>query len=448
MSDPSPQPATPSGPSAPWAGPEGAGPEGAGLPERFLDGASPASRAAAIVFSAELLCFGPGVEALGAALAAEPQEPRLQLLMALLNLYGLDPGCQRQAGLLLEGLRGGAGLDPFGRGLLGSLLPWQAGDYGIALQRLETLSAATPDALLPLKLIEWLCFCRGQELHGPRLLDRALQLESSFSAHPDRLAIHSFALELCGRVEEAKETAETAIAARTDNAWADHTLAHVALRSGRLEEGLSVQQGRCHTWARTSAGLRVHNLWHLALLHLALGDGVAAEGVLEELLPPQRERPVEAVPLEPVPMEPLPVGELIDLIALGWRLELAGRPQEGLWQRLLPSLIGRLDEPLLPFLALHYAWALGRAEATEPLEHLLAGCRRAASAPLLEARWSWARGGLELVRGVAAAAAGRFGEARGLLLPRRDRLQFVGGSDAQVQVFSQTLDWLERQPHG
>jgi tetratricopeptide (TPR) repeat protein len=375
------------------------------------------------------------VEVILTAVAAEPDEPRLQLLAAVLQLYALDPAGQRQAAVHLAAARAASGgLDRFGGELLEALSLWQAGEYGLALLRLEVLSANHREALLPLKLIEWLCFCRGQELHGPRLLDRALQLAEVFPDHPDRLAIGSFALELCGRLDEARAMAEAAIAERDDNAWADHTLTHCALRSGRLEPGLRQQQARCHTWAHTSDGLRVHNLWHLALLHLALGDGLAAEGVLTELL-------AELLPAEGV----MPVGELIDLIALGWRLELAGHPQGGLWQRLQPSLAGRLDEPLLPFLAVHYAWVLGRSGDQAALAELFSGGQLAAASPLLEARWSWASGGLELVRGVAAAAAGQPGEARALLLPRRDRLRFGGGSDAQVQVLSETLNWLERQ---
>ncbi len=424
MSDPPPQPATTD---------SGAGDVPA-LPEGFLAGASAASRRACLRFAAELLCFGPGVEDLGPALAAEPEEPRLQLLMALLNLYGLDPGCQLLAGQLLDGLQGGGGLDAFGRGLLEALIPWQAGAHGLALQRLEALSAAHPEALLLLKLIEWLCFCRGQELHGPRLLDRALQLEGPFPLHPDRLAIHSFALELCGRLGEARDLAEAAIAQRSANAWADHTLAHWALRSGRFQEGLEQQQHRSPTWAATSVGLRVHNLWHLALLHMALGDQAAAAGVLDGLIPSAPEGETTA-----------PTGELIDVIALGWRLELAGAPQDGLWERLMPHLPPpRLDEPLLPFLAVHYAWALARADQQAGLQHLLTACDRAAAAPDPEAHWSWARGGAAIVRGVAAAGAGQWSAAASLLLPRQDRLGCGGGSDAQVQVLHQTVAAIER----
>ncbi|MCP9850170.1 hypothetical protein [Cyanobium sp. Morenito 9A2] len=432
MSEPSPQPAT----THPAEGSAPAGsPEQDGLPADFLRGASAAAQSAARQFSAELLCFGPGVEVILAAVAAEPDEPRLQLLAAILQLYALDPAGQRQASVHLAAAKAASGcLDRFGRELLEALSPWQAGEYGLALLRLELLCVSHREALLPLKLIEWLCFCRGQELHGPRLLERSQQLAQVFPDHPDRLAIGSFALELCGCLEEARALAEAAIAARPDNAWADHTLSHWALRSGRLEEGLCQQQGRCHTWVRTSAGLRVHNLWHLALLHLALGDGLAAEAVLDELL-------AGALPEHGL----LPTGELIDLIALGWRLELVGRRQENLWERLRPHLGERSSEPLLPFLAVHYAWLLGRSGDQPALAKLLAGGERLAGAPGLETSWSWASGGLELVRGVGAAAAGRRGEACAVLVPQGGRLRFGGGSDAQVQVLSQTLDWLERQ---
>lgn len=218
---------------------------GPSLPASFLGSMASADAALGERIARGWLSFCPGMALVGEAAERVDVIP-LQLLAALVELTAQVPDAQERAMARLQQCQAQRQrLDPWGQQLLEAGLLWSAGALGSALRRLVDLAERAPDGLLVLKIAEWLTYLRGQELHGPALLDLTLILEASHGNDPDWLGIHAFALELCGCCPEAIAAAQTAIGARSLNPWADHALLHAWQRQGDLALVAGPEAGWC-----------------------------------------------------------------------------------------------------------------------------------------------------------------------------------------------------------
>lgn len=398
---------------------------GPSLPASFLGSMASADAALGERIARGWLSFCPGMALVGEAAERVDVIP-LQLLAGLVELTVQAPDAQTRAVARLQRCQAQRQrLDAWGQQLLEAGLLWSAGALGSALRRLVDLAERAPDGLLVLKIAEWLTYLRGQELHGPALLDLSLILEASHGSDPDWLAIHAFALELCGCCPEAIAAAQAAIGARSLNPWADHALLHAWQRQGDLDRALDWAGQRRASWAEALPAMRLHNRWHAAVLSLEMGQ------------------PDRAIPALAEFRGETGTGPLLDAIALGWWLDLSAAPQETLWSALVPLVQERLCLPLIPFIACHYAWCLGRAGQQQDLETLLDHCRDQARVAGPEAGWCWRPAGLTLVEAIGAAACGRRATAWELLAPIRGWIDHAGGSDAQARVLHQTVRSLE-----
>lgn len=396
------------------------------LPESFLASLSPVDASLAELIARGWLSFQPGM-AQAAEAATRTQVAPLQLLAALVELTVQLPDDQERAITRLQHCRQQQDqLDPWGQQLLEAGLLWSEGEMGGALRRLTSLAEREPEGLLVLKIAEWLTYLRGQEVHGPALLDLSLIFRERHGEDPDWLAIHAFALELCGCCPDAVAAAQDAIAARSLNPWADHALLHAWQRQGALDLALDWALQRRPSWSQALPAMRLHNLWHEALLYLESGRPERAVSSLANF---------RGVP---------GTGPLLDAIALGWWLDLNAAPQEDLWPELVPAVLARVSLPLIPFIASHYAWCLGRSGQERALEELLEHCRSHVERSGLEADWCWRPGGLKLVQAVGAAACGQRAKAWALLRPIQSWIDHAGGSDAQARILHTMVSSLEK----
>ncbi|WP_438982495.1 hypothetical protein [Vulcanococcus sp.] len=401
----------------------------------FLEPLSSGQRKQAEVVAAAWMGFLPGMELASSAAAAAPEQPQLGLLAALVALTGQTPEARAEAAAQLKAVAGGLqSLDRWGQGLLEAAQLWYRGELGWALRRLEQLLLEAPQAVFPLKVAEWLCYLRGQESHGPRLLELASWCRQHHPEHPDVLAIEAFALELCGCLPEAERCAHEAIEQRSLNPWADHALLHSLQRRGALDQALQWAEERYGSWEAAAPPMALHNHWHRSLLWLeAAEDGLAWRQWLAvaTVSPPQG------------------TGEALDWIALACRLELAGPERwpellNPIWRQLADGIADRCHQPEAPLIAVHYAWCLARAEHVADQAEALAALRhgvavQAQRAGCAEAGWCWQPAGVELVEAAIALARGQHRQAL-------DRLEFLqgwfalaGGSDAQALLLHQML---------
>ena len=172
-----------------------------------------------------------------------------------------------------------------------------------------------------------------------------------------------------------------------------------------------------------AAPLHCHISWHLALFELGRGRPAAAIALFESSIRPGRS-------------EGPPFSTVVDSASLLWRCELAGEPSRpDAWDAVAAHARASFPSTGLAFLDVHCAAALAAAGDHDGLARWVSMLRRAAAEGRIPA------GSVVpiVAEGMAAFAAGRYGETIDALAPMLDQLVRVGGSAAQRDLFEHTL---------
>ncbi len=242
--------------------------------------------------------------------------------------------------------------------------------------------------------------------------------------------MHAFSLEQAHRIPAAEEAAMRALAASRNDPWAQHAYAHAQETQGRLDEGIRFMRAHADTWTECNSFMLTHNWWHTALFHLDRDEAAEALalydtrvwGVWKEYSQDQ-----------------------INAVSLLARLELRGVDVGERWRELAGFLEARIDETVSPFNDLQYLYGLARAGKAEAVAMKLARLEADAATVDPFVRRTWREVAVPAGRGIAAAGLGRFAEAVAHLQPVLARLQEIGGSHAQRDLFELIhLDALER----
>lgn len=369
-------------------------------------------------FRTRLLRLDVGAEAILPAAAAWPEDPMVQMCAAAFCLYGQTAGDQAAAGRFIAAAEtaGAAGARP---DLFRGMRLWHAQQYDAAATAMEAATRVEPGDLLPLKLCECLYYDLGQQFSGPRYRDHTRRLAPVHGGNTDFLAMHSFAHELCGDFAQARALAEAALELEPRNPWAQHTLSHVTIRLGSVDEGERRLRAFLPVAATCSRPIHSHTAWHLALFDVERLDHARALQVYRSDI---------------WGFTPDSVFEQVDAIALLWRIELAGGDVGQAWSEVAQHVQARCQETFMPFLSAHHAYALARAERSQALAALLEAVALRASAPDAGA---WRSVGQSVVRAAVASGQRRWADAAALLDPVMHIIGTIGGSDAQDDLFRQ-----------
>jgi hypothetical protein len=307
---------------------------------------------------------------------------------------------------------------------------WINDDLDQVLHLSDHLLERYPRDLFAAKLNQYVEFNRG---NWPALLRIGLKATAGAADIAHSHGLLAFAYEQCHLLEEAQTSAREALRLQPSEPWAHHALAHVMLTEGRIEEGTAFLQGVKHHWDGLNSFMYTHNWWHLALFYLARGDDQQVLEIYDRhvwgILPQYSQDQVGAV----------------SLLA---RMELAGIDVGERWQALAPYLQPRVGDTVQPFLSVQYLYGLARAGKPEA-DGLLAALREHSG----EARPVWGEVTLPLARGLLAHARGHVHEALEQLAIALPRLNEIGGSHAQRDLFAQieldarlrTGDWFTAQ---
>lgn len=126
----------------------------------------------------------------------------------------------------------------------------------------------------------------------------------------------------------------------------------------------------------------------------------------------------------------------IGAVSLLARLELAGIDVGQRWQwALAPYLQKRHGDTVQPFLSLQYLYGLARAGRPEA-DQLLAAHQRSREAPAFS-RAVWAEVTLPVAEALLGHARGDYARSARLLASSLPRLNEIGGSHAQRDLFAQ-----------
>jgi tetratricopeptide (TPR) repeat protein len=374
-------------------------------------------------FSQELLKLGKKMDGILEGVRKHPQEVILQIYAAIFCLYGQTGEMQQQAQHYLD--KAAALLDQANEretSLYEAARAWYNRKLSEALKRFERHCYKWPKDLTALKVTEFLFYCKGQKYESKRFLRLTSQCYHEHKEDPFFLSIHSFALELTEHYEESRLAAEHALQLNAENPWAHHTLSHVYINQGLIDEGIDVLEHYYPSWQDFNRLIESHNTWHLALLYLENLDFDKTQEVYQR-----------ANWLHKTQM----VGEEIDAASLLWRLDFEGEDNAEKWKELAESIGNHATFEATPFITAQLCYALKRGNQIKALEEALAQTEEFAKSQHQEDRFVWKKVGLPLIHGALAYADKQYREALTHLDPIMKEVDCVGGSDAQVAVFHQ-----------
>lgn len=364
-------------------------------------------------FRRRILRLDAGAEKILDAVEADPDNGEVLICAAILHLYGQTAADERAAvGYLDRAEAAGAGSGAF----FAALRRWAGRDHEGAASALEEETFANPMNLFAAKICEFLYYILGQQHCGARFLKHMERLAPHHPENPDFLSMRSFAAELCGHFDDARGWAEASLERETRNPWAEHTLSHVLIRQGQIDEGGRRLRSFLPVAATCARPIHSHTAWHLALFELEHLELRNAEEILRSDI---------------WGVVPDMTGEQIDAIALLWRLEMAGGSAEGIWSDIADHAVTGVGDFFMPFLTAHRVYALARAGRTEDLAAMERSMGEAKLSPV------WNRMGFALVRAARAAGERRWSDAAKWMDPIIGNLTEAGGSDAQDDLFRQ-----------
>jgi hypothetical protein len=370
------------------------------------------------------LGYGLGAGAIFEAAAADPECVMANTLSAALHLFiEAASGPREAAPFLAKARKHAATATPRERLWLEAVEAWAEGAADRAIARHREIARIAPGDLGNVKLGQYHLFNLG-DLAGMRAL-----VEEVMPAHGESAYAHgmlAFGLEETNDLDGALKAAERAVKLVRREPWAHHAVAHIHETRGDIDEGRAFMLAHADTWADCNSFMLTHNWWHVALYEL------------------DRDAPEEALRLYDEKVWGVwkeYSQDQIGAASLLWRLEMRGIDVGDRWSDVADHVTRREIDHIQPFLDVQYLYALGRAGRDAEADAFLASLEaHAATAPAC-ARRAWTEVAIPLAQGVLAHARRRPAEAAALIGAVVPRLQEIGGSHAQRDVFVQA--WLD-----
>lgn len=367
------------------------------------------------------LGYGQGASAIFEGIAADPRCTLAQTLGAVLNLFLESAAGIRAAQPFLTKARQAVNKATKREQLwLFAVEAWAKGDTDLAIRLHLDIAAHWPRDLANVKL------CQYHQLNQGDAAGMLAVVDSVLPANRDDPYIHgmrAFALHECGRQRDAEIAGRYAVELRRREPFAHHAVADVLATEGRLDEGIEWLEALADTWDDCNSAMLTLNWSHLALMHLDRDDGAAVLDLYD-----QRVWGVWKDCAQ----------DQINAAALLWRLELCGIDVGTRWRDIARHVARREADHIEPFHDLHYLMALLRGGQDGQAKRLLLAMEQEAVKAKRHRRAAWVEVALPLARGLAAHVAGDHGEAAAALGAALPRIELIGGSRAQRDLFVQT----------
>lgn len=311
---------------------------------------------------------------------------------------------------------------PAERALVDALRLAAAGHMQAAATRLETHVYKNPHDFLAIKVSHALRFMSGQPDTMVALTGRVVsEWTPDHRAYGFLLGCHSFGLEECGQYAAAEQAGREACRYEPADAWGLHAVSHVMEMEHRITEGVEWLNDSRPDWGFCN-NFAFHLAWHLALFLLE-------QGRIDEVL--------ELYDRE---IRPTPTDDFRDVAnasSLLWRVEREGFSVGTRWVELHEIAVRRSRDATYIFASLHYLLALVASRDYANAEALLKEFRAVAADPQSDQARIAADVGIPLAEIIIAMSRGERPSAD--LVRAANRLQTIGGSHAQRDVFLRTL---------
>ncbi|XGW12334.1 hypothetical protein V3C99_013217 [Haemonchus contortus] len=234
----------------------------------------------------------------------------------------------------------------------------------------------------------------------------------------------AFGLEECEQYAEAEKEAVKALNLQRFDCWATHARAHVMLMEGRIDEGIQFMESTVDDW-RPGWIIATHNYWHNALYYIEQGNYEAPLAIFDDEVCRRANKSRSVL-------------DLADAASMLWRLELEGVDVGDRWQN-LPNMKTHLEDHVTCFNDAHMGAALTRRGDTveeKQLHDTLVGFAKTSDADNAKVCQDV---GVALYEGMTLYGRGQYDKAAELMLPIRHQVYRIGGSNAQRDIFTQTL---------
>lgn len=307
---------------------------------------------------------------------------------------------------------------------MAALSAWIEGDINGSNQQFERILAQNPLDLLALKILNFSYFWLGDKTNLRLTADRAEAIWGRDTpGYGYVLGMQAFGLEENGEYEEAERVGRRAVEIHPADAWATHAVAHVMEMQGRHKEGIAWMDGLKGNWDEIN-NFGVHLWWHRSLYHLELEQ---YDKVLELYDNEVRKEQTDFY------------SDIQNAVALLWRLRLRDVDVGQRWVELADKCEQRVEDDAFPYNESHYVMALAVEGRMEPARKLVAHRKQHAAnsdttrAPLLREVY------LPVCEAFLAYQEGKFAEAAQQMASIKDQIVRGGGSDAQRDLFAQTM---------
>ena len=329
----------------------------------------------------------------------------------------------------VEPLLGGAGERE--RAFAEALRVGHNGNLQAGAAILEAHLAEEPADLIAHRLFQFELFWSGESKWMRDVVERAAPIWNDKSPDFGHFqAVRAFSNEESGDYATAERVGREAVECEPNSAWGAHSIAHVLLMQGRVEEGVEWLEGLCQNWHAANQ-IKHHCWWHLCLFLLELGEHDRILNVLETQVRNPESPLVQAVPDATI--------DLQNVAALLMRLELRGVDVGERWQSIAKICAGRTNDHANPFASAHDAMVLAAVDEFTLIDELLASMRVHGSDKTSTVSNVTRSLGIPLVKAILAHRKGEHDYVVELLWPIRRSFSQLGGSHAQRDVFFQIL---------
>ncbi len=318
------------------------------------------------------------------------------------------------------------------QGWLTALDRWLQDSPTGAVAALEEVLDHWPQDSLTVKISHAIRFILGDAKGMRASIERVLPAHGP--DHPLRgyvMGCHAFTLEETGEYAAAEKAGRTGLIHAPDDAWGLHAVAHVHDMRAEPDAGIALIEDNPEAWNQSN-NFRYHVWWHKALLHLDRGELDVALALYDAQIRAEQTDDYR---------------DIANATSLLMRLELEGITVGNRWQELAELSEMRVGDGCLVFADLHYMLALAGARNGTARNRMTSrfardSCQKSDMADRV------ADPGLSALAGLNAFAEGRYGEAFFKLADARPKMQQIGGSHAQRDVFERmTIDAGIRAGH-
>jgi tetratricopeptide (TPR) repeat protein len=369
---------------------------------------------------------------LAAALAADPGFSLAHCMRGYLLSLAANPANRPAVGQVLATAQAAAvNATPREKHHVAALEAWSREAMDEAFAIWGRILDEAPTDLLALRMRDTNWFRHGQTAAIRAQADRvAPAWGEDVPGHDQFLALWAFAHEESGDYGPAEDAVDRAHAADPTNFFAHHVKAHILEMENRPAEGRDWLDAQIPHWPLGNA--LVHHLWwHRALMELELGGAPAMLARYDNDIRNFEDALTKATPDFYI--------DLQNAAALLWRLEQLGIDVGNRWDELADKAEAQTGNTGHPLLVPHLMMALVAAGRTQAADRFLNALRDVARAGTLWATPALRDVVIPVCEAVARHRAGDHSAVVELLLPRRDQIRLLGGSNAQRDMFHQML---------